>query len=75
MVRKEAEERLYKTYVTDMLKHIVNNSTGGEERVHVDTRYIDLADKSAHKPKKKEKPPETSDQIIARMKDKLSKLG
>lgn len=59
-------------YVTDMLKHIVNNTSGGESRVHTDTRYIDLADRN--RPKPKEKKEETSEEIIARMRDKLSKL-
>jgi len=73
MVKQENKETLYRAYVTDMLKNIVNNSAGGESRSIVETRYMDLVEKQTKKPEKEKKPEETNESVIARMKKKLSK--
>ena len=72
-VRKENRERLYKVYVTDMLKNILTNTAGGEERYRVEKRWIELAEKPTAE-KKEEKPEETEEEVIARIRNKLSKM-
>jgi hypothetical protein len=41
-LRKQNREELYKEYVTDMLKAVVQNTAGGEERVTIQNSYRDL---------------------------------
>ena len=73
-VRKENRERLYKVYVTDVLRNILTNTVGGEERYRVEKRWIELAEKTPAE-KKEEKPEETEEEVIARIRNKLSKMN
>ena len=76
-VRKDNRDRLYKIYVTDMLRNILTNTAGGEERYRVEKRWIELAEKQASEnkgEKKEEKHEETEEEVIARIRNKLSNL-
>lgn len=73
-VRKDSRERLYKTYVTDMLRNILTNTAGGEERYRAEKRWIEIAERQPTK-KEEEKPEETEEEVIARIRNKLSKIG
>lgn len=75
MVNRESKETRYQVYVTDMLKYIVNNTAGGEERYKINARYADTLDVKKKKKRAKDKKKEpTQEDIIKHMKEKLSKL-
>ena len=69
-MREQNRQKIYQTYVTDMLNYILKNTAGGENRVAVERRYIEIVEKA---PKKKEEEKEvTKEDIIARIRKKLS---
>lgn len=43
--------------------------------VRVDKRWIEIAEKSSGQKKEEEKPEETKEEVIARIRNKLSKIG
>lgn len=76
-MKAENKETVYRVYLTDMLRLIVHNTAvygiDGEGRYKVEARYADMIDQKKKKPREQKKEP-TSEDIIARMKKKLSKL-
>ena len=67
-IKAAEQEEIYKIYVTDSLKMIVENTAkfGGSV---LNSRYYDLAHP------KMDVPEESADEIISRMKNKLAKFG
>jgi len=69
-VNKETQDKAYRIYVTDSFKMITENSArmvnGGK---YLKLRYIELIGNAPQEEKR------TSEEIIAGIRDKLSKLG
>ena len=65
--QKEQEEKLYRVYVTDALKAMVDNTMRFAGGVRLQNRFYDLAYKTKPKVEKEE----TADEIIMRIKNKL----
>lgn len=68
LLKKQAQEKAYRIYVTDALKAIAENTAKYAGGSYMKARYFD-----AESPK----PPETrtSDEIIGQMKMKIARIG
>lgn len=67
-LKKINDEQLYKVYITDALRHIVNNTAGQESRTMLKVSYRDLI----HPTAKDDKDDEVkAEEIINRIKNKL----
>lgn len=74
-MRKQAEDRLFRVYLTDGLKAIADNTSALHPKgVSLKSRYVEIVD--GIKPDKpEEKPKETAEQIINRISAGLNALA
>lgn len=66
---KKQKEKVYKTYLTDALKVIAENTAGGNQRQTMTKRWIDLVEPP------KIKDTRSADEIISDFKNRLNKGG
>lgn len=59
---------MYRVYVTDSLKYILENTARLSGGVHIESRYCDVID-----PKPEET--RTSEEIISSIKEKIARIG
>lgn len=74
-MRKQAENKLFRAYLTDGIKAIADNTSALHPKgVSLKSRYIEIIDdiKSDEQP---EKPEETAEQIIERISTGINNLG
>lgn len=78
-MRKQAEDKLFRVYLTDGLKAVADNTARlTKEGVSLKLRYVEIADNiKTDKPEEKpeEKPKETAEQIINRISAGLNALA
>lgn len=74
-MRKQAEDKLFRVYLTDGLKAIADNTSAiNPKGVSLKSRYVEIVD--GIKPDKpEEKPKETAEQIITRITSGLNALA
>ena len=74
-MRKQAEDRLFRAYVTDGIKAIADNTAKlVKEGVSIKARYIEIIDNTMQA-EQSEKPKETGEQIINRITSGLNALA
>jgi len=74
-MRKQAEDKLFRVYLTDGLKAIADNSAKlVKEGVSLKSRYIEIID-NIKPDEQPEKPKETGEQIINRISAGLNALA
>lgn len=74
-MRKQAEDRLFRAYLTDGLKAIADNTAALHPKgVSIKSRYIEIID-GIKQDEQSEKPKETAEQIIERISTGINKLG
>lgn len=66
---KRQKEKIYKTYLTDALKVIAENTAGGNKRSTMTKRWIDLVEPPMVKETR------SADDIISDFKNRLNKGG
>ena len=74
-MRKQAENKLFRAYLTDGIKAIADNTSALHPKgVSLKSRYIEIIDdiKSDEQP---EKPEEAAEQIIERISTGINNLG
>lgn len=73
-MRKQAEDRLFRVYLTDGLKAIADNTSALHPKgVSLKSRYVEIVDGIKDKPEKE--PRETAEQIINRITSGLNALA
>lgn len=74
-MRKQAEDRLFRAYLTDGLKAIADNTAALHPKgVSIKSRYIEIID-GIKQDEQPEKPKETGEQIINRITSGLNALA
>lgn len=74
-IRKQAEDRLFRVYLTDALKAVADNTAALYSKgVSIKKRYIEIID-DAKPTGPEEKPKETAEQIITRITSGLNALA
>lgn len=74
-MRKQAEDKLFRVYLTDGLKAVADNTARlTKEGVSLKLRYVEIAD-NIKTDKPEEKPKETAEQIIDRITSGLNALA
>lgn len=74
-MRKQAEDKLFRVYLTDGLKAVADNTARlTKEGVSLKLRYVEIAD-NIKTDKPEEKPKETAEQIINRITSGLNALA
>lgn len=75
-MRKQAEDRLFRVYVTDALKAVVDNTAALHSKcVSIKKRYIEIIDDAEQEKPNDEEPKETAEQIINRISAGLNALA
>lgn len=73
-IRKQAEDKLFRVYITDGIKAIANNTAALHPKsIALESRYIEIIENA--KPEKlNEDPKETAEQIIERISTGINNL-
>jgi hypothetical protein len=71
-LKKKRENKAFKTYVTDALKAIADNTAGGEQRHYMSVRWVEMIEPQIEPEKS---PEEQAAEIIAHMKKVITGNG